>query len=309
MHFLFKNDKLHICNIDMEENEMAIGKKYKELRKEQSITLAQAAKGICATSNLSRWENGKITLSFNKVLALLSRIHISQTEFIGYADIKQENDFPKELQKAIENEDTTAIKRLIHVQLDKYHSKRNAHDLYLAVILCNQYLLIKGENLLPFPDQMHLYTYLSKITLWSNYNLGFFGNCVFMIKTDKVYAIAMNVLNNQDLIQKNTSSIGLISMMGVLSDATISLIFRKDIIHAHKLLDALQGVELPQFLEFFKVTLTFLEKTLQYLKTKDEDSILSFINNAQNMGMTESADTFRDVFEKVKILNKKSNLL
>lgn len=282
---------------------MAIGEKYKELRKEQSVTLAQAAKGICATSNLSRWENGKITLEFNKVLALLSRIHISPTEFIGYADIVQENDLPTEILKAIEEEDASAIKKLIHVQLDKYHAKRNAHDLYLAVILCNQYLLIKGENLLPFSDQMHLYTYLSKITLWSTYNLGFFGNCVFMIKTDKVYAIAMNVLNNQDLIQKNTSSIGLISMMGVLSDATISLIFRKDIIHAHKLLDALQGVELPQFLEFFKVTLTFLEKTLQYLKTKDEDPILSFINNAQNMGMTESADTFRDVFEKVKILN------
>lgn len=288
---------------------MAIGEKYKELRKEQSITLAQAAKGICATSNLSRWENGKITLEFNKVLALLSRIHISPTEFIGYADIVQENDLPTEILKAIEEEDASAIKKLIHVQLDKYHAKRNAHDLYLAVILCNQYLLIKGEKLLPFSDQMHLYTYLSKITLWSTYNLGFFGNCVFMIKTDKVYAIAMNVLNNQDLIQKNSSSIGLISMMGVLSDATISLIFRKDIIHAHKLLDALQGVELPQFLEFFKVTLTFLEKTLQYLKTKDEDPILSFINNAQNMGMTESADTFRDVFEKVKILNKKSNLL
>ena len=282
---------------------MAIGEKYKELRKEQSITLAQAAKDICATSNLSRWENGKITLEFNKVLALLSRIHISPTEFIGYADIVQENDLPTEILKAIEEEDASAIKKLIHVPLDKYHAKRNAHDLYLAVILCNQYLLIKGENLLPFSDQMHLYTYLSKITLWSTYNLGFFGNCVFMIKTDKVYAIAMNVLNNQDLIQKNTSSIGLISMMGVLSDATISLIFRKDIIHAHKLLDALQGVELPQFLEFFKVTLTFLEKTLQYLKTKDEDPILSFINNAQNMGMTESADTFRDVFEKVKILN------
>ena len=282
---------------------MAIGEKYKELRKEQSITLAQAAKGICATSNLSRWENGKITLEFNKVLALLSRIHISPTEFIGYADIVQENDLPTEILKAIEEDDASAIKKLIHVQLDKYHAKRNAHDLYLAVILCNQYLLIKGENLLPFSDQMHLYTYLSKITLWSTYNLGFFGNCVFMIKTDKVYAIAMNVLNNQDLIQKNTSSIGLISIMGVLSDATISLIFRKDIIHAHKLLDALQGVELPQFLEFFKVTLTFLEKTLQYLKTKDEDPILSFINNAQNMGMTESADTFRDVFEKVKILN------
>lgn len=282
---------------------MAIGEKYKELRKEQSITLAQAAKGICATSNLSRWENGKITLEFNKVLALLSRIHISPTEFIGYADIVQENDLPTEILKAIEEEDASAIKELIYVQLDKYHAKRNEHDLYLAVILCNQYLLIKGENLLPFSDQMHLYTYLSKITLWSTYNLGFFGNCVFMIKTDKVYAIAMNVLNNQDLIQKNSSSIGLISMMGVLSDATISLIFRKDIIHAHKLINTFKSIELPQYLEFFKVTLTFLEKTLQYLKTKDEDSILSFINNAQAMGMNESADTFKDIFEKVKILN------
>lgn len=282
---------------------MAIGEKYKELRKEQSITLAQAAKGICATSNLSRWENGKITLEFNKVLALLSRIHISPTEFIGYADIVQENDLPTEILKAIEEEDASAIKELIHVQLDKYHAKRNADDLYLAVILCNQYLLIKGENLLPFSDQMHLYTYLSKITLWSTYNLGFFGNCVFMIKTDKVYAIAMNVLNNQDLIQKNSSSIGLISMMGVLSDATISLIFRKDIIHAHKLINTFKSIELPQYLEFFKVTLTFLEKTLQYLKTKDEDSILSFINNAQAMGMNESADTFKNIFEKVKILN------
>ena len=152
---------------------MAIGEKYKELRKEQSITLAQAAKGICATSNLSRWENGKITLEFNKVLALLSRIHISPTEFIGYADIVQENDLPTEILKAIEEDDASAIKKLIHVQLDKYHAKRNAHDLYLAVILCNQYLLIKGENLLPFSDQMHLYTYLSKITLWNTYNLGF----------------------------------------------------------------------------------------------------------------------------------------
>ncbi|WP_288290998.1 helix-turn-helix domain-containing protein [uncultured Lactobacillus sp.] len=123
---------------------MAIGEKYKELRKEQSITLAQAAKGICATSNLSRWENGKITLEFNKVLALLSQIHISPTEFIGYADIVQENDLPTEILKAIEEEDASAINKLIHVQLDKYHAKRNAHDLYLAVILCNQYLLIKG---------------------------------------------------------------------------------------------------------------------------------------------------------------------
>lgn len=92
-------------------------------------------------------------------------------------------------------------------------------------------------------------------------------------------------------------------MMGVLSDATISLIFRKDTVHAQKLLDALQDVELPQYLEFFKVTLTFLQKILQYLKTKDEGIVLNFINNAQKMGMTESVDTFKEIFEKIQVLD------
>ncbi|WP_308555183.1 helix-turn-helix domain-containing protein [uncultured Lactobacillus sp.] len=281
----------------------SIGEKYQKLRKEQSITLKQAAHGICATSTLSRWENGKIALEFNKVLALLSRINVSPTEFIGYAGIKQEHDFPKELIKPLEDEDTQKIEQLIHTYLDKYHQKRNNYDLHIVVILCNQYLLITGKNLLPFSDQMHLYTYLSKITLWSTYDLGFFGNCVFMIKTDKVYAIAMNILNNQELIEKNTSSMGLISMMGVLGDATISLIFRKDITRAQKLLIALKRVKLPQYLEFFSVTLTFLEKTIQFLKTKDESIVLSFIDNVQNIGMSETAATFKDVFQKVKVLN------
>ncbi|MGN1284247.1 MAG: helix-turn-helix domain-containing protein, partial [Candidatus Limosilactobacillus intestinavium] len=263
----------------------SIGKKYQKLRKEQSITLKEAAAGICAASNLSRWENGKISLEFNKVLALLSRIHISPTEFIGYAEIKQEYDFPKELIKPLEDEDTNEIEQLINTYLDKYHQKRNNYDLHIIVILCNQYLLMTGKNLLPFPDQMHLYTYLSKITLWSTYDLSFFGNCVFMIKTDKVYAVAMNILNNQDLIKKNTSSIGLISMMGVLGDAIISLIFRKDTIRAQKLLEALKRVELPQYLEFFSVTLTFLEKIIQFLKTKDENIVLNFIDNVQAIGM------------------------
>lgn len=45
----------------------SIGEKFRKLRKEQNITLVQASKGICDPSNLSRWENGKITLEFNKV--------------------------------------------------------------------------------------------------------------------------------------------------------------------------------------------------------------------------------------------------
>ncbi len=41
------------------------GAKFRELRKQQNITLTKAAKGITSKSTLSLWENGKDNLSFN----------------------------------------------------------------------------------------------------------------------------------------------------------------------------------------------------------------------------------------------------
>jgi len=102
----------------------SIGEKFRKLRKEQNITLVQASKGICDPSNLSRWENGKITLEFNKVLALLNHIHVTPTEFINYAKLKQENEIPQEYIEAIDKEDNAQIKTLALKQLKIYHTKR-----------------------------------------------------------------------------------------------------------------------------------------------------------------------------------------
>lgn len=41
------------------------GPKFRELRKEQDITLLKAAKGITSKSSLSLWEQGKDNLSFS----------------------------------------------------------------------------------------------------------------------------------------------------------------------------------------------------------------------------------------------------
>lgn len=278
----------------------SIGEKFRKLRKEQNITLTQASKGICDPSNLSRWENGKITLEFNKVLALLNRIHVTPTEFINYAKLKQENEIPQEYIEAIDKEDNAQIKTLALKQLKIYHTKRKIYDLYLAIILCNQYLLITGENLLPFQDQMHLYTYLSKTTIWTSWDLSFFGNCVFMIKPDKVHAIAMNVLHNHSLADQDVNN--LMVMLGILGDATISLIFRKDVIHAQKLLNEIKAIEMPHYLEFFTLVFTFLEKVIQYTKTHDKQIVLTFIETIQNLGMIKSTNIFIDIFKHVQVL-------
>ena len=278
----------------------SIGEKFRKLRKEQNITLVQASKGICDPSNLSRWENGKITLEFNKVLALLNHIHVTPTDFINYAKLKQENEIPQEYIEAIDKEDNAQIKTLALKQLKIYHTKRKIYDLYLAIILCNQYLLITGENLLPFQDQMHLYTYLSKTTIWTSWDLSFFGNCVFMIKPDKVYAIAMNVLHNHSLADQDVNN--LMVMLGILGDATISLIFRKDVIHAQKLLNEIKAIEMPHYLEFFTLVFTFLEKVIQYTKTHDKQIVLTFIDIVQNLGLIKSTNIFIDIFKHVQVL-------
>lgn len=277
-----------------------IGKKYRELRKEQGITLAQAANGICASSNLSRWENGNVNLEFNKVLALINQIHITPDEFIGHAQIEEKDNIPQEIYDAIEREDTNKIKELALSYLDRYHEKRITHQLFLAVILCNQYLLLKNKNLLPYHDQVRLYNYLSKINLWSTYNLTLFGNSVFMMKSNKVYAIATHILNNLSLINENTNDQSTIILMGILGDATLSLIFRKDLEHAEKLLAALDQIELPMYLSFFKLTINFIKKVVKYMNTGDENYVLSFIQNTLDLGMNSAANTFLDVFKRAK---------
>lgn len=277
----------------------SLGPNFQKLRKEQNITLADAANNICSTSNLSRWENGKIQISFDNVLNLINRIHLRPNEFMDFVELDDE-DFPDEIRTVIADEDTAQMKQLIEKHLDLYHQERKFYELYLSVILCNQYLLIKNKNLLPFSDQMRLYTHLSQIKVWSAFNLTFFGNCVFMIRSDRVFAIAMQILNNQELVLKDPDDYNLMLMMGILGDATISLIFRQDLNHAKKLIIALDQVELPLQFSFFKLTIAFLKRIIKYMENGKEDLVLEFLHNCIDMGMRDAADTFLDVFKRTK---------
>lgn len=278
----------------------SLGPRYQKFRKEQNITLTEAARDICSTSNLSRWENGKIQISLDNVLNLVNRIHLTPNEFISNAEIDNDENIPPEIRQVIEDEDTNKMEQLIAKYLNLYHQKKRFYELYLSVILCNQYLLIKNKNLLPFSDQMRLYTHLSQIKVWSTFNLTFFGNCVFMIKSDRVFSIAMQILNNQQLVLEDPTHYNLVNMMGVLSDATLSLIFRQDLPHAKKLLAALEQVELSQVFSFFKMTIAFMKRVVNYMENEDDAYILEFIQNAMNMGMDEAANTFLDVFKRAK---------
>lgn len=277
-----------------------LGKKYRTLRKQQDVTLKQAAAGICSVSNLSRWENGKIQLDFEVVIQLLNRIHIDTNEFLNYAKLVMQDHIPNDAMHAIETQNTDQMSQLVSIYLNLYWQNKSIYYLYVALILSNQYLLIANQNIFPLKAQIHLYNYLSKTTLWSFFNLSFFGNSVFLIESKRVYAISMQIINTFDFKEDDRALTGLITALGTLSDAIIALIMRNDLPDAQKLLAKLKTIDIPKYLDFFNLVFLFLEKIIQYVKSQDEQPVLQFINSALNLGMKKSANIFIDVFQKIK---------
>ena len=75
------------------------GSVYKQLRKDQEITQAEACKGICSISKLSRWENNQVEVEFSTAIALLRRINITLDEFTHYAAMKRRYDLGSTIQR------------------------------------------------------------------------------------------------------------------------------------------------------------------------------------------------------------------
>lgn len=276
-----------------------LGQKYRELRKEQGLTLYSAAEGICSVSNLSRWENGKIELDFRIVVKLLNKVHINTEEFLKYTKFIMKDHIPDKVMQVYTSEDTHQMKVLVEKYIRTYYKTESIYDLYLALILANQYKIIKKKSLLTQKEAECIYNYLSNTTLWSEFNLSFFGNSVFLIKPNKIYAIGMIIIRSFDFEEDDGDITGLITALGTLGDATVAMILQGDIIHAQKMLQSLIKLDFPKYLDFFSLVFTFLDKIISYTKDKDAQKILAFIDQVVQLNMKKSAKIFLGIFKKI----------
>lgn len=276
------------------------GQEFKKLRKTQGITLEQATKGICSIATLSRWENELHNIDFSTAMKLMNRIHITSHEFMGWSDFAPEPYVDKEVWQALDSDNIPFIKRVTKKQLEQYHQSKDKFDLYIAASLCNVLYAIERKNYLPEADQKRLANNFSKVKIWSEYYLSLFGSCVFLLQPKMVYGLSMNVVHDIDHIKKANTTYDLQVAMGSLGDATIKLILSHDLPHAEKLLQALQQIDLPQYMTFFSLTFTFLQKTIDYLQTDNDAVILQFINNLKFMNCQKAVATFSDILKEVQ---------
>lgn len=283
------------------------GHEFKELRLEQGITQKEACRGICSESKLSRWENDQVEVEFSTAMKLLNRIHITSHEFMGWSKFSPRPEIDTELSEAIEKENIPFLKRVTQKQLTKYHKNHNKFDLFMAANLCNQLFIIEHKNYLPPIDQKKLFAIFSKVNLWSQYYISAFGASIFLFNPKQIYGSSMEIIRNIDRLKEAETSFNLEIIMGSLSDGILRLISLNELSYAQKLVKELKKIELPQYLMFFTLTLTYLQKAIDYMKNSDDKPILTLISEVLDLGCSVQATTYLDMFKYLKAQRKKYN--
>jgi len=274
------------------------GSVYKQLRKDQEITQTEACKGICSISKLSRWENNQVEVEFSTAIALLRRINITLDEFTHYAAMKTESTLPDDIITAIKDNDTKVLEKFVQEQLNHYHANKNILELKNIILVCNQLFLMTGKNYLTPADINRIGSYLLHNTVWSKYNILLFANSPFLLNSKIGYQIALRIIHNfhpTESLNENTTI-----FMGGLSDTVIALVFKKKLDYAQKILNELKKIELPFYLMFFSLTLTLLQKIIDYRHTLNAQPVLAMIDTIVQLNCMEVAQKWLEIFKDVQ---------
>lgn len=274
------------------------GSVYKQLRKDQEITQTEACKGICSISKLSRWENNQVEVEFSTAIALLKRINITLDEFTNYAEMETEFTLPDDIATAIQNNDTPILKKFVQEHLDHYHDSKNFLELRNTLLVCNQLFLMTNKNYLASADIHRIGSYLLHNTVWSKHNIILFANSPFLLNSKIGYQTALRIIHNFHPDQNPNENT--IIFIGGLSDTVIALVFKKKLDYAQKILDELKKVKLPFYLMFFNLTLTLLQKIIDYCHSLDEQPVLAMIDTIVQLNCTEVAQKWLEIFKDVK---------
>lgn len=277
------------------------GKKFKEIRIKQNISLEQAAKDVVSISTLSRWENDKLDINFSQLNHLLANIHLTLREFARYCEINPSDTFSIKAAKAYNSDDINQLHALAQQQLDKYYSSRDRYDLFLTAIANNYYFDLTQKNIFSQEDINRLNYLFSHVEYWSEFYITVFANNVFLIKPEVQYQICNKILSQLYLQDFSSWDIFIDSIGSILNSLTSLIISNPSL--AQKLLEKINKLPIPIQCSYMKIRRNFLDKLLHYRLNKDnENEILNIISSLKTLGLPQIAHNFSTLFTRIKDL-------
>ncbi|GBG05334.1 helix-turn-helix domain-containing protein [Lactobacillus rodentium] len=277
------------------------GEKFKELRKEQNISLATAAENITTVSTLSRWENGQTNIKFEQMIELLNNIHFSLLEFISITIITPHTPFVDQVNKALNANSDLELRQLGLKWIKIYHTSHQQDDLLNAATACSFYLNLTSKNIFPHNYLEELIDAFSKVNYWSHYYIVNFGNSLMLLPPKNIYGFASLIINNLLEIKKGGFEYFIDTIDTLLNAAQILIYFSPD--HAKLLLDKLNNIQLTKYSMYIIVRRQFLNQLLHYKLTGDSTFLTKLLSTLNILEMNSMTQMFEEAYKRVKLEN------
>lgn len=270
------------------------GQNFKLLRQERGLTLQEASEGICSISTLSRWENSKNNMWFDKVIQLLRRVNVAPTEFISITR-ETESDLPKDVIDAINSDNLPVLKKYTLKMITQFHSSQDSEDLFRAAISANYYYTDTNENLLPIIDRKKLVDILEDTAFWGQDDLLLFGNIIFLLSDQMAYRLAIHIFKAFNFETQNSDIPTFYAAISAFLSTVIKLLSDGVTSSAKKLLHEIDQIKMDSYSLYPQLIKVFLTA----LANKETQKAMSIINFLIEINMTSAADSFLQVYKKI----------
>lgn len=269
-----------------------LGEKFRELRKQQGISIIKASEGITSASSLQRWENNKGEMSIEKVINLLNRINIRPNEFLAKAGLTDLNIIEAKIRKAYQESDLKELEKIANSLLTAHDLQPKNQDLLIkAAIACNYYMDLSNKNLFPQNDALQLRKILNSMKYWNQTKVSIFGNSILILPVQDIQEISHSLLGYL-IYQDNTHTFHIMAV-NTLINAVVSLLKAKQPRAAYKLLTELNHLHLPERYSNEIIKIKFFNSFFEYLETGDKYIMDSFFHNLSALWLTKQIADFK----------------
>lgn len=275
------------------------GPKFRQLRKEQNITLEQAAKGITSRSTLSLWENGNDNLSFLKVLTLLQKINIQPIEFFENFISPELRDITKKINKLYITNNIQKLRKYAIDQLKLANNYPQNKILFLeACYICNFYQDLTNMNLLSDSEYTRLKNIFSNISNWSYENVYFFGNTSGLLSSTIIYRLTLSLIN-YSINEKLNTQRWYDEIIDAVSNS-IAILLKKDYKLAIPLIKKFDQMPVSDRFAFEKIHIRYFRAVINYIQTKNDHAVQTIIEDCNFLDLKELEDGFTNDFKQIK---------
>ena len=193
-----------ICNVSitMEEERMNIGGTIQRIRTGKNISQAVLSENIISRPHLSLIENDKYDLSFNTLLKLLQKMHISMEEFLYLTENYTVSEVRKLSVQLMSAANKGSIDELEEIQ-KKAKSKLNSQEdfEYFHLYLLTKTYIYLWNNNFKLDEEVEkivqpIKGYLLNLSEWYIYDLKLLNNILFVFDLSSIHSISKKVLKS-----------------------------------------------------------------------------------------------------------------